>query len=1245
VQGCARSPLLESHERFDLISRIGEGAHGEVFEAFDRVRQTRVALKALRHSSPQSILRFKREFRALVSIHHPNLVEFGELFEHSGRWFFSMELIDGVDFVRYVRHDSQHADPLGDRTLSELSGSTRACDPERLSHALVQLGHGLQALHSAGKIHRDIKPSNILVRPDGRLVVLDFGLVTPSLQQSTSGVGQVVGTLGYMAPEQAGARVLSPAADCYAVGVLIYEALTGELPFDGPPLEVLQAKQSQTVEIPRAQAESLPSALVELCHALCRFDPAQRPSVAELIARAESLQMPARLRTPERSHDSGAAQDRAATTAPCFGRERELALLDGAFERARDGALSKVRIHGASGLGKTALLRAFRERLAERSHAFVLSGSCHEQERVAYKAFDAAIDDLGRRLERLTHEQCARLAPKHAAALASVFPVLGRLAESVGANSALPPDPITLRSHAYAALRDLLHRMAERAPVVLILDDLQWSDAESLELLWALIRPPDPPPLLLLAAMWPMDECRADLRESIARAFAHHDSTSTLEVCALPVAAAAELAQHLLQAAPDSSAAAVSGVSAERLAAAAGCHPHFIEVLARATQRQQREVYELDEALRLEMAALSETAHPLLQLLAVAGTSIAERSLADAAGLPPDDFAHALAELRHGRFARVNETAGEFSVAPYHAKMRSALIAQLDEATLRRHHLALAQALTRGSGRDPEALAVHWLRAGRSEEAAVCFAQAAAIAERSQAFVHAAELYRSALETAADSSPRERRRWLQQLGQALAHAGRSAEAGEAFLAAADGCERPRARDLLRLAAEQFLRAGKTDSGLQIARPLLAEIGESLPKSASLALARLGWQRARANMRGTEVRERAPGDMPDSERYACDLLWSLSFPLTSLDLVRGIDLHTRCLLRALRLGDPARIARSLALECLYMRNDTADRELRVRGVLATAETLARHSKDPYLQGFSQLCHSTFHLLMGEPTLSLATADSAAFLFEDECRNVAWEIGLARVAALAALTYLGRFRDVARRFEAAAEEAAARGNTHGFTTLVTFNRCSLDLVADRADACRADIERVMRDCAAEWHLQHAFALGANVLLDLYAGGDAAHLRIEAGWQTLRHRLILSSDRFRIFFLFVRGLAALSALIADDRDRRARVRLVQACATRLARERHLDALGGAHMLQGQLAAHHGDRATAVAQYRMAAELWGRVGMYGGKIASLRLGEIIGGDEGAALIADCMQWAGEENIRRPEQFFRICGPVGAPR
>src|SRR6476619_6726274 len=170
-------------ERFSLVRRLGEGGMGIVYEAIDRDRGLHVALKTLRETSPDTLLRLKNEFRALHELHHPNLVALGELIEQAGWWFFTMELIDGVDVVRWVR-------PAG------------RLDEARLRAVLPQLVGALSALHRVGKVHRDVKPSNVMVTPAGRVVLLDFGLTTRVAVDDTLSSGSNVGTTDYMAPEQ-----------------------------------------------------------------------------------------------------------------------------------------------------------------------------------------------------------------------------------------------------------------------------------------------------------------------------------------------------------------------------------------------------------------------------------------------------------------------------------------------------------------------------------------------------------------------------------------------------------------------------------------------------------------------------------------------------------------------------------------------------------------------------------------------------------------------------------------------------------------------------------------------------------------------------------------------------------------------------------------------------------------------------------------------------------------------------------
>jgi serine/threonine protein kinase len=288
-------------ERYVVAGRLGEGGMGVVYRARDTLRGGSVALKTMTNVDAGALLRFKREFRALADIVHPNVVQLFELVSEGDQWFFTMELVDGVDFLHWVR-SARAGDSAGSRMLSRLpttrasaaptiasleptviagaadtsvaelgvimpvrrSGVAVCCDVARLRKAFIELCEGVSAIHGAGKLHCDIKPSNVLVARDGRVVLLDFGVAGEIDSRDGRADDVILGTPAYMAPEQARGHPASPRSDWYAVGVMLYEALTGELPFDGSPADVLLGKQQRLPPPPSSIVDQVRAELDEL---------------------------------------------------------------------------------------------------------------------------------------------------------------------------------------------------------------------------------------------------------------------------------------------------------------------------------------------------------------------------------------------------------------------------------------------------------------------------------------------------------------------------------------------------------------------------------------------------------------------------------------------------------------------------------------------------------------------------------------------------------------------------------------------------------------------------------------------------------------------------------------------------------------------------------------------------------------------------------------------------------------------
>ena len=1207
-------------QRFEIVRCLGQGGMGVVYEAFDREQNATVALKTLHSPNSDALLRLKREFRSLQNVQHANLVTLGELIEERGTWFFTMELIRGVPLLDYVMHG--RVSGIED-TLTSLP--SHSFDEDRLRSCLQQLARALSVLHTAGKVHRDVKPSNILVDANGHLSLLDFGLISDRAEEWSG--ENVVGTIAYMAPEQAAGRRVGPEADWYAVGVMLYEALTGALPFSGPSMQVLLAKQCSEPEPPASLAATVPDDLDELCVELLRLDPARRPDGASILRRlgVSSRASVARL--------TMSAPSRSGEGAPPFvGREPELAALERAFDAVRAGRGVTVLVHGESGVGKTTLLRAFVDRMTVDERVLVLSGRCYEREAVPFKAMDGIVDALAHALERMPKVEAAALVPQRASLLLQAFPVLRRVGVLADARRYEIADPAELRTRMFAALRELFCRLADRRPVILCIDDLHWADGDSMALLHELLRAPEAPPLLLLASV------RLTASEDAVRRKVEElpGDVRSLDVKELGRDAARALACALMR----YRAQKVDPSEADALAAEAEGHPLFLDELVRhaaSQERTGRAAMGLGDVLCARIARLDDVPQRLLELVAVAGTPIDNEVLARALDISFAELTRQIAVLRTASLVRARGARRADRVEPYHDRVRHAVLSTLDDEARRVVHHQLARAIESSARSDAEALAVHYGLAGDRPQAARFASLAAETASRGLAFEQAARLFRLALDQLPDapSQTQNARAIRTRMGDELAKAGRGAEAARAYLEASKGASPAEVLDLQRRAAQQLLVTGHIDEGVAAMRSVLASEALVYPATPRRALLRAVGLRVRLALRGTRFKTRHESEISDRDLARLDACWHAGLGLTMTDHIRGAVFQGHALLLSLRAGEPLRLARSLAFEAGHLAGIGTSRQRRVDELIAKAEQLAATAKHPHASAFVLGTRGTAHFVLGNFEAALAACEAAEVQLRERCVGVPWEIATMHLWIARSLLHLGRLRELSERVPEAIRRFQDRENRYGVTSLRVSVLPFVRLAADAPDLAL----RELREALAQWsgagfHMQHYYSLFSQLSTLLYTGAcDEAVRLLDEQWPLLEQSMLLRVQIIRLSMLDARARVKLmSALRAGDARGLAEV---ESAARRIARERVPWANGLAQLLSAQVA--HARRETE----RAKAFATAAVDAFEG--AHMAMHAAVARDVLARLEGKTTDhaWLRDQGIARPGRFASVFAPL----
>jgi len=1224
--------LEQQTKRFEFVSRLGQGESGEVFEAIDRERGARVAVKTLRTPTAEMIRSLKREFRSVQDIQHPNLVRLGELFEEDGRWFFTMEFIQGIDFLQYVSlsGDARSIRPPRPDESVAFAAAWRFDEP-KLRACLLQLTSGLLALHGAGKIHRDIKPSNVLVTREGRVVILDFGIMLDAHDGVPLDQGAMIGTPHYMAPEQASGEEVASAADWYGVGGMLFYALTGTLPFLGAMRDILENKITQDAPKPSQFAKDLPADLEELCIDLLQSEPSARPSGPTVLRRLTG-------NMPANENDSPRA------SGVFVGRRRELSELADAHAATAKGGTVTVFLQGQSGVGKSALIRTFTDRLVASSteKVIVLRGRCYERESVPFKGVDGLIDSLSQFLLSLEPDEVSGLLPEGFDLVCRAFPVLADISErqlQVAATAEVS-NPNEQRARLFAAVRELLTRVGKRQQLVLVVDDLQWTDSDSLALLLDVLRPPNAPRLLFVATMRAGTQQASGVRATDEQLARLEGDVRHLYIEKLPADDAERLATFLLGDRGEMSTEEIRAIAQE-----AGGHPLFIDELVR--QRAQGGasggLLKLDDALWQRVTRLDPESRQLLEVIVVAGAPIQQEKASHAAGLDAERLFQSAATLRNAHMISSGGVRSDDRLEAYHDRVRESVFAHLDEKMRMAIHARIAVAEEQSSTPDAEALATHWEGAGNPQRATGYAVLAGDRAIRALAFARAARWYRKALELGGAKGA-ETTAIRAKLAEALTSDGHDAEAADVRVEMAADAAPVEALDLRRHAAEQYLISGRFERGYALLRDTLAAVGERFPKS---PLAVVFWvlvSRLRLRLRGLSFQERDPAATDRAMLVRIDSLWSAGSGFAMTDNIRGAYFQTRNLLLALEAGDLRRIARGLAMEVCFTSAGGLAKRAHTFKLLAEAKTLAARDGTPYALAFGDTAAAYASFMNGEWRDAKAALISAEDRLRDQCIGVNWLLSSVRTILYRTLILRGELSELAERLPPVVRAAEQRGDDYATLNLRASPMTTLHIAADRPKEALENLEELFKKLPkGVFHVQHFYVLLAALELDVYAGDPKRGLsRLTEHERAMKRSLLLRVERFRISVFDQRGRCALAAAALTPTALPADlIASATADAAALLRIQSPSAQSLSYVLRAGLCALSGDRAGTMAELSRAEQAFTTAEMFLHTAAvRRRLAQLAGGADVERRVADAEAWMEKVGIRNKEAMTRMLIP-----
>jgi tetratricopeptide (TPR) repeat protein len=741
------APLLD---RYQLLAELGRGGTGIVYRAHDSLLKRDVAVKVLGGASltSEAQSRLLDEARSAASINHPGIVGIYDAALSGGTAFVVMELVEGPSL-----HDLSFPDWV---------------DAARVGREICA---ALDHAHRNSIVHRDLKPENILFTPEGRVKLVDFGLARPIASRLTA-EGSLVGSLHYIAPEQALGQPVDARTDLYSLGVILYELVAGRLPFTAQdPLALVAQHIYAPVVPPRAFRNDLPAAFNDLIVQLLAKLAADRPASAEDVERR--LAAIATLQAVEPGEGLVSQLERIAR-GRMVGRQAELGTAAALWRQAAAGRGQVLLVSGEPGVGKTRLVREVIAQ-AQISGGRVLQSEAHPEGGAPYAPIlrlvrQAVADTVGLPLTSETLVELATLAPE----LRARFP-------SLPANALL--EPVAERERLCESVVALCTALAASAPLLVFIDDLHWADSGTLYVLRRLARVAARQRMLLVLTYREIELEESGSLDELLYDLTREHLATRLKLARLTGAETRQMLETLFG-------GAVADELADGIFQETEGNPFFVEEVCRALVQDARvsqqaglwqaqvaiQDLRIPQSVRLaiqtRVARLPEDAQDALRMAAVLGREF------------PFDILQASVDLDDERLVDILELAAKAQLigeerspsqaergrpsSPNfvfeHALIPATLRDGASRLRLQRMHRRAAAAYESFRPEDLESIGFHAAAAGDDDKARTCYLRAAEHAQQMGALDDAMRFYEASLEAWSADDRRGRAETLTRLG-------------------------------------------------------------------------------------------------------------------------------------------------------------------------------------------------------------------------------------------------------------------------------------------------------------------------------------------------------------------------------------------------------------------------------------------------------------------------------------------------